>query len=692
MNHPSPVRRLTTFVLFAVICSVAAFSQAPSRLPLITGVSGMQTFVHADTTIWMADGSVVYRNVPSSNMSWSAMPQLYRTASAFIVRATPTVITVVAKRFTSTDSSWWSFTSDGGGQIWLDSLKLDATGSILGSTSDFLLFSDSPSDSTMSIAVWRYDGSFATTVLMSNVRNSVWATARQCGDSIIVSDPTRAQSGYEVIRNVDQEPSAWTAHTLDAVQYGFVGDGNSFVFLKNGVASIDHGGTVKPLGVFQDRIQDLYVDGLKAARIGGGGLETTSDITGDSSQRYALGPLLTPGLDIVFTLRRGYAGIVRSSYGILATAADVVDGSTTHRRLVPSMIGTRTRGTKSILSGDRVVIGEYYQQVNSWEVDPSIGSLTADPSGNSLEPLTQVETSAGLISLWNVNDEVWAGTNDGTFTFPNYTRVSNRTAYDVVGGGDRVFMLTNRGIEVREGSDSTFRVFVDEQAPAGFAVAGDTLVVVRIEDITIDEPEARWVVDAYDRLGNVMFYGALLADSVVKSGLRWRSIITSTHGLLINGQERLFRSVNGGASWTTVDPGLTLTTSLSAADERVCSWGIRSDGTEGPCLMISPDRWVMQPAVLRTPRPVIACASMPGWFVFSTADGLYQVKQTISSVWESPLQGASEIPVGAVPDETTIVDLMGRICDSQENLPSGLYVVTQRFGEIVRSHVRLFVK
>lgn len=692
MDRPKLNRILALLVLVAMACSVATYSQAPSRLPLTTGVSGIQTFFHADSTIWMADGSVVYRNTPSMMWNWSAMPQLYRTASAFIVRATPMVVTVVAKRHTSADSSWWLFTSNSGGSRWADSLKLEASGSILGSTPSHVLFSDSPRDTTMSIAVWRYDGTFATTLTMPNVRNNEWSTARLCGDSIIVTDPTRAQSGYEVIRNADQEPSAWTAHTLDAVQYGFVGDGNSFVFLKNGVASIDHGGTVKPLGVFQDRIQDLYVDGLKAARIGGGSVEITPDITGDSTRRFSLGVTLTSGLDDVFTLRRGFAGIERGASRMLEVVADVVDNTSTHIRLVPFVMGTVSYGTRSILSGDRVVVGGYFQHVNSWEVDPSIGSLIADPSGNSLEPLTQVKTSAGLISLWNVNDEVWAGTNDGTFTFPNYTRVSNRTAYDVVGGGDRVYMLTNRGIEVREGFDSTFRVFVDEQAPAGFAVAGDTLVVIRIEDITIDEPEARWVVDAYDRLGNVMFYGARLADSVVKSGLRWRSIISTSYGLLINGQERLFRSVNGGASWTTVDPGLQLTTSLSAADEQVCSWGIRSDGAAGPCLMISPDRWVMQPTLLRTPQPVIACATMPGFFVFATGEGIYSLKQSISSVWESPLHGAPDVPIGAVPDETIIVDLMGRLFQSQENLPSGLYVVTQRFGDIVRSRVRFVVK
>lgn len=685
--------RLVVWLTFVLLAHpFTAQSQAPSRLPLTTGVSGYQMVFHSDTTIWMADGSVVYRNIPSNTQHWQAMPQLYRCASAFIVRATPETVTVVAKRIMTSDSSWWVFTSNAGGTAWLDSLKLDARGSIRGSTPSYLLFSESPRDTTMALTVWRYDGTFATTVLMPNVHNNDWVSARLCGDSIIVSDPLRGALAYDVIRNVDQDPGTWTTDMLSDVVFGFVGEGNSFVFLTSGAAYIDHGGEVKPLGVFFDRIQDLYVDGLKAGRIGGGGLEITPDIRSDSSRRISLGVTLAPGIDKVFTLRRAYAGIERGTRGLLELATGVVDGSVQRDVLVPCIDGTVTRGTTSLLAGERVVVGEYLQLPTVREAVPSICDLTPSPNGISLEPRQQVASSSGQIFLRNVNGEVWAGTRDGTFTFPDYVKVSNRTAYDVVGGGDRVFMLTQRGIEIREGSDSTFRVFVDEQAPAGFAVAGDTLVVIRIEDITTDIPEARWVVDAYDRLGNVMFYGALIADSVVKSGLRWRSIVSTSYGLLINGQKQLFLSVNGGASWTSVNPGVELTTATSATAEQVCAWGILPNGFEGPSLMISPDRWVTQTTMLRTPQPVIACASMPGFFVFSTGEGLYSLKQTISSVWESPLQGASNIPIGAVPDETITVDLMGRICLSNENLPTGWYVVTQRFGNVIQSQIRLIVK
>jgi hypothetical protein len=644
---------------------------------------------YLDNRAWIVDGNVVYNGTPDRS---NPLPELYRCGPARIAFATDTLISVVANRFMGSDTSWWMFTGDRIGLRWTDSVRIDATGRFLCATQQHLLFSASDPDAEMLVEVCGRDGAVASRIVMPTIRNTPWTTARMCGDSVIISDPARDVPVYLVIRNVDGPTSMWEVGDLPDVRFGFVGENNAFVFQTESGVFLDNGGTVLPLAAMSDRLLDLFVDGRKGARIAQGGIEHMNDLTVGSPSVSKAQDLLVAGTDRIMSLGWKRAIVWRTEKN-LEFFREYLDASgVAQTALVSATSGSVSRGSRSLLSGDRVVLGEYFQPTSGSTVLPSICDLVADDNGTSVKPLTQVASSFGQISLWNVNDEVWAGTKDGTFTFPDYTRVSNRTAYDVVGGGDRVFMLTQRGIEIREGSDSTFRVFVDEQAPAGFAVAGDTLVVIRIEDITTDIPEARWVVDAYDRLGNVMFYGALLADSVVKSGLRWRSIVSTSHGLLINGQERIFRSVNGGASWTTVDPGLTLTTSLSVSDDRVCSWGIRPDGTEGPCLMISPERWVQQATVRRSAQPVIACASMPGFFVFATGGGLFSVKQTISSVWESPLHGASDIPVGAVPDETTIVDLKGRICPSQENLPTGLYVVTQRFGDVTRSHVRFVVK
>lgn len=681
--------RLFAIVVGIVSVSLVIQAQTPQRVPVTTGFSPGLEMRSMKSSAWIVDGDVVYHGTPDR---WYPFPELYRCGPARIAFATDTLITVVADRYMASDTAWWMFTGDRFSRKWTDSVRLDAQGRFLCATKQHLLFSASDPNAEMVVEAFGRDGAIASTFVMPALRNTLWIMARMCGDSVIVSDQARGMPVYKVIRNVDDPVSTWVVDDLPDVRYGFVGENDAFVYQTENGVFLDNGGSVLPLAAMSDRLLDLFVDGRKGARIAQGGIEYMNDITVGSPILSRAQELLVSGTDRIMSLGWIRAIVWRTEKN-LEFFREYVDASgATQTALVPAVVGSVSHGTRAMVSGDRVVIGEYLRSISGSKVVPSICDLAVDAGGETLKPLTEVATSYGEIQLRTVNDEVWAGTNDGTFTFPDYTRVSNRTAYDVVGGGDRVYMLTNRGIEVREGFDSTFRVFVDEQAPAGFAVAGDTLVVIRIEDITIDEPEARWVVDAYDRLGNVMFYGALLADSVVKSGLRWRSIVSTSFGLLINGQERLFRSVNGGASWTTVDPGVSLTTSLSSAEDRVCSWGIRPDGTEGPCLMISPDRWVMQPAVLRTPRPVIACAAMPGWFVFSTADGLYHAKQTISSVWESPLQGTSNIPDGAIPDETRIVDLMGRICDSQENLPSGLYVVTQRFGEIVRSGVRLVVK
>ena len=693
------MKPLTICVLRSLVLAIVTLSstfvaraQAPARLPVVTGISGYQTYFHAGTTIWMADGSVVYKNTPVLKTTWSALPQLYRCASAFIVKATDKSVTVVAKRLTHADTSWWCFTSDDNGEFWKDSLPFDAEGVIVSATPQYLLFSNSRMDTTMSVSVWRYDGSFATTVFLPNVRNTPYTTARLCGDSIIVSDPVRSAAAYDVIRNVDQEPATWTTRELNDVTYGFVGLGDAFVFQTSEGEFVDHAGVVRRLGAFQGRLQDLFVDRLRGARISNGALEITPDITGDSVQRISFGVTLIAGLDKVFTIRRSYAGVERGTKSVLELGTFLVDANSGSDRLISFINGTVTRGTSVMISGDRVIVANNFSLPSSLQIESVISDFIPAADGKSLAVSSQITSAHGNTILKIVDDEVWAGTSDGTFTFPENARVSNRTSYDAVGNSERDLILTTRGIEVREGSDSTFRVFVDEQAPAGFAIAGDTLVVIRIVDITDDIPEARWVVDAYDRQGIVMYYGALLADSVVKKGLRFRSLSTTPFGLLVNGQELLFRSIDGGASWAVVIPNVELTTSLSVADNRVCAWGIHPDGSEGPCLMITPERWVLQATLMRTPLPVIACASMPGWFVFGTGDGMWSAKQTISSVWESPLRENSEVAPGAEPDEVTVCDLMGRIVPSTEDLLTGCYVVVQRYGQTVHSHFRLIVR
>lgn len=686
--HMRPLASLSVSIALALIAgcalSISAQAQAPSRLPLTTGVSGSQSYFHADSTIWMADGSIVYGSKATAGTVWSRLPQLYRCASAFIVRATASTVDVVAKRLTPTDTSWWYFSSDPNGEYWKDSLALQATGAIVGSTPLYLLFSDTGRDTTMAVSVWRYDGTFATTITMPSAYYTPYTSAKLCGDSIIVSDPARGMPVYDVIRNANKDPATWTTENLNDLVFGFVGDGNSFVFQTSGGAFIDHAGIVRPLAVFMDRLQHVYVDGLKAARIGNGALEISPDVTRDSVKRISVGVTLIASLDNVFTLRRSYAGIVRGQLGILEVAASVLQDGVSRDRLVPFVDGTVTRGTLAMVSGDRVALAGGLTVASDGDLSPVVVELFPDPSGTSLAVSKLMESSFGSVVLKQVHDEVWAGTSDGTFTFPDKGLVSNRTGYDAVGDNERAFLLTTRGIEIREGNDPAFRVFVDEKAPVGFAIAGDTLVVIRIEDITTDIPESKWVVDAYDRVGNVLFYGVLIVDSAVKKGLRFRSVSSIPGGLLINGELTLFHSMNGGASWTNVSPGLRLSTPASVAGDRVCAWGISPDGTEGPCLMITPDRWVMQPTRMRSSIPIQACASMPGWFVFSSGDGLWSLRQTVSSVTKDP----DSYVFAGEPDETILVDLFGRVITREDEIPSGWHVVVQRFGQNVRSHIR----
>lgn len=693
MNNPIA---LSFFCATLAVMSVSSLAQSPTRLQITTGVSGGQTFFHADKTLWMADGSIVYRNTPKLLNSWRPLPQLYKCGPAIIVRASPTRVSVVTKRMTQADSSWWMFESSDSAEFWQDSVAISAQGAFLGSTSRWLLFSSSPQDTEMVVSVWRYDGTFATTVLIPRARNTPFTWAKPCGDSMIIADPARETPAYDVIRGIDREPTQWTVTTLNDVRFGIVGvRNNSFVYQTPNGSFIDVNGSVKPIAVMADRLPDLFVDGQQGARIARGGVEYAPDLTRDSVvlTHYNPGGLFNPGLlysgtDRVFTLQGLYqAGVVRDGRSLHVGDYYVDSGSGTAFILTPFIDGTISRGSRFIVSGLSVGVAGLYRIPSYWYSVPVVAQFI--PGSNEVAVDTLVDVADNPTMFRRVHDETWLGTSQGVVTIPQLSLVSNRPAYDAIGDADRAFILTQRGIEVRQGADTAFQVFVPEPSIAGFALAGDTLVVIRIEDITTGVPEARWVADAYDRLGNAYFYGALLEDSVVAKGLRFRSINTTDFGLLVNGTMKLFQSVNGGASWTSLSPGLILTTALSIYEDRVCAWGITPDGTEGPSLMITPDRWIVQPTLLRTPTPVLACASMPGWFVFSTTDGNWSLKQTISNVYEGADNSSTFDNETSVITSTQMYDLMGRCVQTEGNNPTGWYVVVERSGHNVRSRIRL---
>jgi hypothetical protein len=148
--------------------------------------------------------------------------------------------------------------------------------------------------------------------------------------------------------------------------------------------------------------------------------------------------------------------------------------------------------------------------------------------------------------------------------------------------------------------------------------------------------------------------------------------------VIINLGKRLFTSTDAGVTWSEVDAGVEFLTSIDDAAERPVAWVRQPDGRSGPALMRQPDRWVVQPVELRTISPVIACAHMPGYFVFSTADGVWTVEQLISSVGYGNGTTESEF-LDRLPDQEMLVDVLGRTFE-RATAPPGSYFHAVRFG------------
>jgi hypothetical protein len=250
--------------------------------------------------------------------------------------------------------------------------------------------------------------------------------------------------------------------------------------------------------------------------------------------------------------------------------------------------------------------------------------------------------------------------------------------YDVVEQNGRIVALSSRGIEVRDVGADKFRVLVPDVPALAIAVVGDTVFAFRSIDITAIDPEAQIVVDAYDRFGSPYFVQRLVADSVIARSLRFRSASVINGAIVVNCSRKLIVSSDAAITWNEIDVDGELTTRIDAAGEHPVAWMRASNGTQGPALMIAPDRWVMQSVELRTGAPVEACASMPGWFVFSTSDGAWCVEQTISSVVDGNVGTRGGLYEG-LADAELLVDLLGRVF-LRDQAPRGFYFHVVRSG------------
>lgn len=670
------MRHLLIFTL--MLGSMHAFAQSPQRLPLTTGFSSGHQIVPAEGALWLVDQSSVYRQDPELLDLWQPLPMLYRCEPATIVAATRERVTVAAQRATATDTSWWLFRSVEGSLQWTDSVQFAPEGRLLCGAWDYVLFSATGPDEVMVVDVYDRFGDKRGSIQMAQARNTRTLTIKQCGDSVILLDRSSGATTCEVIRgSVTMPVASWTRRDVVGVIAGVIGWGDAFVFQTSAGVFVDHAGVVRPVLALGDRLNDLYVDSLRAARIGRGGVEIAPNITTLVVQLAKNDAILTPSSDQVVALSSFNTVVVGRPGGRVELMTTYVDaGSQEMWRTISLLRGSRSKGPRLMLSGTNVICADHFT-ITADKARAAVstiipGSLTCDTS--MVRAISRTHEM-----LRRVGDEAWLTTPDGVITYPDLDTVRQLPIYDVVESDGRLYALSSRGIEVRDVDAATFRVLVPNEWALGIAVVGDTVFALQTLETTTIEPEAQLVMTAFDRFGSPYFVRRLVADSIISRGFRVRSMSVIQRQLVVNCSRKLVVSDDAAVTWREIDVNGEFLTAIDIGGEYPVAWLRSSNSSQGPALMISLDRWVMQPVELRTVAPVIACAAMPGWFVFSTSDGAWCVKQTISSVAERNVDDESGF-FGSSPDEERLFDLRGRSF-SREAAPRGAYFHAVRFGD-----------
>jgi len=665
-------------IIALVVGSMLAHAQSPQRLPIMTGFSSGYQFERVATRSWLVDQSTVYRSSAKSIDQWEPLPDLYRCEPATIVSASPQRVIVLARRPTPSDTSWWVFRSTPNERQWLDSTSFRPNGRYVGRAWGMMLFSSSPDSVPMVLNVYDTLGDLRGSIALNSARNTRAVTMRQCGDSIVVLDRITGRAVCETIRGgAGVAVGAWTSRVLPDVIDGVVGTGDAFVYMTSAGVFVDHAGQVRAVKVLNDRLQDLCVDSLRGARIARGTVEYSDNITTSHVDVAYSRRILTPSTDQVISVlgRRSY--VVARPRGILQWYTTYLDaGAAEQWRDIPLIAGSRSRGPRQMLSGATVVIADHFLVAPFDEVRAAICRVI--PGASQCDTSMQLAVPFTHEVLRRVGDDVWLSTRDGVITYPNLDTVRQLPVYDVVEENGRVIALTARGIEGRDVGSDKFRVLVPDVPALAIAVMGDTVFAFRSIDITAIEPEAQIVVDAYDRFGSPYFVQQLVADSVIARSLRFRSASVINGAIVVNCSRKLVVSSDAAITWNEIDVDGELTTRIDAAGEHPVAWMRASNGTQGPALMITPDRWVMQSVELRTGAPVEACASMPGWFVFSTSDGVWCVEQSISSIADGNVGIRGGLYEGSA-DAELLVDLLGRVF-SRDQAPRGFYFHVVRSG------------
>lgn len=659
--------------------SMHVFAQSPQRLPLTTGFSSGYQLVPAGTTLWVADQSSVYRRDPVFVDGWQALPMLYRCEPATIVAATSDQVTVAAQRTTSADSSWWLFRSVPGAAEWSDSVQFRPEGRLLCGAWGYVLYSATGPDEAMVVDVYDRFGDKRGSIAMVQARNTRALTIKQCGDSVIVLDRSSGATTCEVVRGGATTPvAAWVRRDVVGVLAGVIGWGDAFVFQTTAGVFVDHAGLVRPVRALDDRLSDLYVDSLRAARIGRGGVEVAWNITMSNVELVRSDEILTPSTDRVVALPRTNDVVVGRPGGRLEWRTQYIDANSQQQwRTLPFVRGSQSKGPRYILSGTTAIVADHLTTTSNFKIRAAVSTIVPGPAQCDTSMVRAVSRAHEM--LRRVGDDVWVTTPDGVISYPDLDTIRQLPIYDMFDDRGRIVALSSRGIEVRDVGSTTFRVLVPDVSALAIAVVGDTIFALQSLEITTIDPEAQLVINAYDRYGSPYFVQRLVADSIISRGLRFRSMSIINEQLVVNCSRRLVVSADAAVTWSELSVDGELLTAIDNAGEWPVAWMRAANGTQGPALMVTLGRWVLQPVELKTTAPVIACAHMQGWFVFSTSDGAWCVKQTISGVAERNAGDESGF-YGSSPDEERLFDLRGRSF-SRETAPRGAYFHAVRFGD-----------
>ena len=677
MNARREIRLLTLCVIITAMIAASAYGQDLQRVPITTGFSQRLLCVSiADTPTWLIDQGTVYTRGGSRN--WSALPSLYRCGQVYPVAANIDQITVVTQRREPFDSTWWRFQSAPSKRAWADSTPILADGSYLSAGWGYLFFTNSAPDVPMMIDVVGANGQLVHTISLQRARNTAATVMKQCGDSIIIIDRSSGRAVCEVIRGgTSTAPTEWTTVDLPDVVYGVVGDRDAFVFQTTAGVFLDHGGRVGPVRAFTDRLDAISINGQTATRVVAGGVEYAPNLFDDSVELVSpLDKRISPASFTILWSYRGECLLLRRD-GVLWQIREYVDANAERQYSFEQLTeGGVSRGSRLLLSGTTVICANHLQ-TREYEVADAISTIR--PGAVACDTVNVRSAPSGHEVLRRVGDEVWLTTSQGIFSYPEMRRIQQRPGYGAIKIGDRVYMQTSRGIEVRGLMDTLSRVVIPDVVGAGMTASSDTIYVVHLQPTQGIEPDVRVVIDAYDMDGNPYFFDRLVADEVSSRSLVFRSVNIIQGALIVNLGSRLSISTDGGVTWTEVDPGIELLTMIDDAGDEPVAWGQLSDGRSGPCLMRSPTQWVLQPVERRSHVPVLACAHMPGWFVFSTPDGVWSVKQRITSVDEGNHFADREFFDEISPDQEFLIDVRGSVF-GRETAARGAYFHAVRHG------------